>query len=875
MIQFRKLVLLLLLCPSALMAQIRGTVWLPDNEPATYATVMLYADSNTNASPLAYAITDGKGMFNIKATPSPKNWLVVRYLGYKEYRQPIDAAHKHYDIRLIADAQQLNAVKVEAEYKSVEISGDTIKFNTEYFKTGAEDNAAEVLNKIPGMEVDDNGDVSYAGKKVDRITVDGRDLFSSGSDGALNTLSADAIQGAELLTRGHSNSIIDNFSGRELTTLNLTTDGRTRANGKVSALAGIRNKFKSENSLLLIGKKLSLTVILSANNTGEAVFSFGDYIRHIVGLENLLSSHGEGFHLSDDEIALLMPPSNVYASNNGVATLSGNWKPSDKFSMKGNLILNGTGLEAESLSQLDYVSLGFSNNHSLQSHNRNLFFTGQMQQTWTPTENVEFSNHTQFIRSRMESQDSLNESGFNNMRADEDNGMSKQTFNEEMVLNIQQGNSMFSVHFNMTHSRRNYSYGLLTDRVILPFACYLADGSDYRIDTHKDITDFEVAPDISYALQVGNKHTLNATLGFSHSHSELRYGPQAVDSVVASINFDSPFAEISFNKNKGLFRYSIGASMDYEKWTSTIDGLPDSEPSFTILPHAELTLQFSSTHRLSLSASMDDQDIDLEHLLRAPMVTGYNSICIGSQINDPQSESRNLNLNYYIFDLFSNTLFFAGAGITSSSLTLKPHSIQDSNTVTFTLYNNDGEMTTRYLSSHISKGLGSWPIDAKLFGTVTQSDSKTTVNNTDGNIASSSYSLRFALVSRSKKPYNAEIGFDYQTTSSEITALTTLSSKLQQQGAYAAFIVSFKRFNGEVRYSYTHLENNSYTRNFHDLSFRMEYRMGNWRLMLRGSNLLHLDSMDWLAVNSSPYAVSTVTYRKVPGHLLAGLAYRF
>lgn len=875
MIQFRTLVLLLLLCPSALMAQIRGTVWLPDNEPATYATVMLYADSNTNASPLAYAITDGKGMFNIKATPSPKNWLVVRYLGYKEYRQPIDAAHKHYDIRLIADAQQLNAVKVEAEYKSVEISGDTIKFNTEYFKTGAEDNAAEVLNKIPGMEVDDNGNVSYAGKKVDRITVDGRDLFSSGSDGALNTLSADAIQGAELLTRGRSNSIIDNFSGRELTTLNLTTDGRTRANGKVSALAGIRNKFKSENALLLIGQKVSLTAILSANNTGEAVFSFSDYIQHIVGLDNLLSSYDKGFHLSDDEIALLMPPSNVYASNNGVATLSGNWKPSDKFSMKGNLILNGTGLEAESLSQLDYVSLGFSNNHSLQSHNRNLFFTGQMQQTWTPTENVEFSNHTQFIRSRMESQDSLNESGFNNMMADEDNDMTKQTFNEEMVLNIQHGNSMFSAHFNMTRTRRNYSYGLLTDQVILPFAYYRAVDSDFHIDTHKDITDFEVAPDITYALQLSNKHTLNTTIGFQHSHNELRYGPQETDSIVASLTHNTPFAEVSINKNKGLFRYSLGAVIEYDQMTSTIDGISIPEPSLTLCPEATLTLQFSSTHRLMLTASMTEEDIDLEHLLRHPMVQGYNSIYNGSQIDDPGSNSKNLNLNYHIYDLFSNTLFFAGAGITNSSLTLKPYSIQDSNTVTFTLYNNDGEMTTRYLSSHISKGLGSWPVDAKLFGTITQSDSKTTVNNTDGNIGSTSYSLRFALVSRSKKPYNAEIGLDYQTSETEITTITTLNSKLQEYGAHAAFIVSFKRFNGEVRYSYTHLENSNYTRNFHNLGFRMEYRLGNWRLLLRGSNLLHLDRMDWLAVSSSPYAVSTATYRKVPGYLMGGLAYRF
>ena len=199
---------MMLLAAVTAQAQIKGRVTLPDGSGASFATTMLFADSNTTGSPRAYALTDGKGNFNIKASPKKGEWLVVRYLGYKEHRQPMPLDGKTLTIKLVTDVQNLKTVKIEAKYKSVEVSGDTIKFNTEFYKTGAEDNAAEVLNKIPGMEVDDNGDVSYGGKKVDKITIDGKDLFSSGSDGALNTLSADAIKGAEILRNSRSNSII-------------------------------------------------------------------------------------------------------------------------------------------------------------------------------------------------------------------------------------------------------------------------------------------------------------------------------------------------------------------------------------------------------------------------------------------------------------------------------------------------------------------------------------------------------------------------------------------------------------------------------------------------------------------------------------------
>ena len=70
---------------------------------------------------------------------------------------------------------------MKSNFYGVSVSGDTVKFKTDYFKDGTEETAGELLNKIPDMEVSENGNVSYAGKPVDKVLMDGKDVFSSGS----------------------------------------------------------------------------------------------------------------------------------------------------------------------------------------------------------------------------------------------------------------------------------------------------------------------------------------------------------------------------------------------------------------------------------------------------------------------------------------------------------------------------------------------------------------------------------------------------------------------------------------------------------------------------------------------------------------------
>ena len=865
----RKLIAItaLLICAQTVGAQVTGTVLAADNSPAAYATVLLYADSNTAASPIGYGLTTSDGYFAL-ADGAPEQWLVVRHLGSKEYRSKIKT-RQHMRIRLEADVQSLDEVMVKSTYLPVQVHGDTISFSTDYYRTGAEETAAEVLQQIPGMEVSESGEVSYAGKTVDKVLVDGKDMFASGSDGALNTLPADAIRGAEMLMNYRSGSLIDQFSGRELTALNIKTDGKHRLSGRVSASGGWVEKGRADASLLYMGSKLSLTSILGANNTGEALFSLEDYIKTVVGLDNILSSSGEGFNPSEEELSMLMPPSNVYASKSGLATVSGTWTPSNKFKAKGNLMLNGTALDAASFSQQQYLAINAMQSHLTDQHSNSLFLTGHLQETWRPSDKVEVSNLTQITRTNLFTSDSLDESGLSTLLAGEDNRLEKKQWKEELAVNIKTGEQgLLSAHLQGNATKRNYSYNLLTDNALLPSVAYdtLVDGL-LQLDTRRQITDTRFAPDITYAFNIAHRLTLATTVAYEHRESAFEYNDAAIDENLA---WNTLTGTVRLSKQRGLLRFSLGTHVRRTQWSSTLEGLADSA-TVDVLPFGQIGLAFSESHRLTLSGSLDRSPIELEYLLRAPIVDGYSRILAGSEITNPFSRTASAQLNYYLFDLFTNTMFFAFAGISDSRFNVQAHMLQDSSIASSSVYNNDGDFQMRYANVSLRQGLGRLPWDVTVSGNLSQSTSTIVVNGTDANMSTLAYGGRLGINSRRKSPLNFDFGGNLNFQQS---MLAGGNNKLWEAGGHAALLLAWPRFTAQLRIAYSHVESDI-SRDLWDLGIKAEYKVKRWRLTLRGGNLLHLNEQEWVSTATTPLYFATTTYRRLPGYLLLGVAYRF
>ncbi|WP_179375935.1 carboxypeptidase-like regulatory domain-containing protein [Winogradskyella wichelsiae] len=199
------LILLFLTLSNSLFAQseppIKGIVYDESRVPIALVSVALLKQKDSTF--INYALTDVKGEFAIFDTPKDSLLLQFSYLGYITHFETIHYKNQPIDIGnviLKEDAYELDVVTLSAVIP-IQIKEDTIAFNANSFKVNPSDNLETLLKKLPGIEVESNGEVVAKGEEVTKIFVDGKEFFGGDPAIVLKNLSADAIAKIEIIDK--------------------------------------------------------------------------------------------------------------------------------------------------------------------------------------------------------------------------------------------------------------------------------------------------------------------------------------------------------------------------------------------------------------------------------------------------------------------------------------------------------------------------------------------------------------------------------------------------------------------------------------------------------------------------------------------------
>lgn len=167
-------------------------------EPVGMATVQLLA--LPDSSFLMGATTDGKGYFELDSRLNLGGYAVkVSFVGYGDeyanFTVARDTRRIRLDsIRLKTDALLLKEAVVEAQMAQVQVVDDTVVFNAEAFRVPEGSALEELIRKLPGYEVADDGTVTYNGQTVSKILVDGKEFFSNDKSIAMKNLPANMVK---------------------------------------------------------------------------------------------------------------------------------------------------------------------------------------------------------------------------------------------------------------------------------------------------------------------------------------------------------------------------------------------------------------------------------------------------------------------------------------------------------------------------------------------------------------------------------------------------------------------------------------------------------------------------------------------------------
>mgnify|MGYP003116119808 CR=1 FL=1 len=262
---------------------ISGKIHDEEGENLSGATVIVSKD--TPGTILAYGISTGKGDFKVNLnTEVDSLFLKISYIGYSTWQQKIQNKDQQLEIRLSPSSEALKEVLVES--KIIDQRGDTISYSVSAFKDQKDRVIADVLKKMPGIEILPSGQIEYQGEPIQKYYIEGLDLLEGRYSLANNNISADDVSSVQILENHQPIKMLDSLEFSERASLNIKLKKNVTVSGSAELGAGFSPLlWKAKVTPMLFTKKNQAIVTYQANNTGSDVsreirdFSIADFGR--------------------------------------------------------------------------------------------------------------------------------------------------------------------------------------------------------------------------------------------------------------------------------------------------------------------------------------------------------------------------------------------------------------------------------------------------------------------------------------------------------------------------------------------------------------------------------------------------------------------
>ena len=359
--------LVLVLFSGELVAQGRFDIKLDLKEEVSqvavgFATVSVGFKGEKSA--IKYALSTSKGQAKLENVPKGNYILKVEMIGYKSFTKDIKLS-SDLDlgiINLVPDIEQLNAAKILGIGNAIEYKKDTISYNASSFMTSDNDMLEDLLEKLPGIEIGEDGTVTANGETIKKIMIDGKTFFLDDPQLATKNLPAKIIEKVNVVERKSEQAQFTGINdGEEETIIDLSIRpgmmngwfGNVMAGGGHDfPVDGTYDSFKDAmdedwrcQGAAMTGYftgKTQISVVLNGNNTNDRGFNdlSGSMMSSMQG-----GGRGMMGYYGGDQ-----------GGSNGITTswmtgLNGNLSLVDgDMNLGGNYVYSGTNNEVEELS---------------------------------------------------------------------------------------------------------------------------------------------------------------------------------------------------------------------------------------------------------------------------------------------------------------------------------------------------------------------------------------------------------------------------------------------------------------------------------------------------------------------------------------------
>ena len=268
-------------------------------QPIADATISVI--NTSDSSLVTFTLTNKQGVFEVRGLEPGNYQLVISHQAFVLVKKvvTVTADKNQFDLGDLAmnkDIRALGEVVVTSNVPIV-VKGDTVQFNADAFKTKPNATAEDLLKKLPGVEVDKEGNVKAQGEQVQKVYVDGKEFFGNDPKLATKNLTADMVESVQVfddMSDQAKFTKIDDGSRSKALNIKLKKDRNKGYFGRALVGAGDNGRYETNLTFNKFKGDQRFSVLFNANNINKQGFSFSDIISSMGGFSGFGGGQGLG-----------------------------------------------------------------------------------------------------------------------------------------------------------------------------------------------------------------------------------------------------------------------------------------------------------------------------------------------------------------------------------------------------------------------------------------------------------------------------------------------------------------------------------------------------------------------------------------------------
>ncbi|MEK6502695.1 outer membrane beta-barrel protein [Chitinophaga sp. CCNWLY40] len=724
------------------------------------------------------------GLFLLDSLPTDNYFLNITFLGYQSLVYPIRVPPGNIIINLGSieiKSTGLTLAEVEVIQTKVPIrfTKDTIEFNASFFKTKVNAVVEDLLKKIPGIQIDNDGTIRANGKIIQNIMIDGRQLFSGGSPNTISkNLQADLIDKVQLIESTHDQEKKHGINDNQAENIINITIKKSKYNllsGELTTSYGTSDRFVNKINLSRFNKNQQLMLLGDGNNV-NGVFDTknlgsrgiqrnynggGSYSNEIsekviIGINYLVSNNKGIERRSSIRNTIINDSSLLYNQQTNNQTTNSSHDGSFQIDYKIDSLQSITASQ-----QISFTQAGnqFSNNYESSGEHSRKINTGEINNR-DKTQSLNMSSSLRYDKKFKKKNRLLSITIAYSKGSGGDNGvnMSNNMYfpsNSEIVSDTVNQNAVRNIDNQHFFSMINYTEPITTNGSL-----ELSFVEDYAYNTSNiGIFNFNKA---SGSYDIPNDSLSNRFKNTPTQH----------------------YAKLSWIHQKEKFDYSISlASLLFIMKNSdvTLNNYYTTQ-SNTLLPEASLSYLLDGNKRLRFSYRKNQDFPQISQLQPIRDNTNPLHSKIGNQSLNP-TRTHNIDLSYNVFNISS---------LRSFSLSFNGRILRDQ-IINASWYDSFGRETEQPINMN-----GSYIFNISIDNVIPLKQRQNSLNfNTRGIISRSMNYTNGTKTFHKDFSLNQSIGFHYEYK--ELFKYTFSSSLNYNKVSYSSEqISSFRYFNGSI-----------------------------------------------------------------------------